>query len=353
MNSFLIVKTSSLGDVMHMMPALADARRAHPNAHIAWLVDEMYAPLVRLAPAVDEVLLVSWRRWRRHLQAAATWREMRAFVERLRARRYDAVIDTQGLVHSGSMARLAIGTRHGYDSRSIREPLAARLYDVRHRVSRALPAVVRNRQLTGLALDYSVSDQVDYGLRAAWQPPAVRGMPYALLVHATARPQKAWPASAWRGLTATLERRGFRVVLPAGSEADYERAVAIADGLPHTVTLPALSLERTIDIILGASLVVGVDTGLMHLAVALGVPTVAIFSATDPALTGPIGNGPVAIAGSRNHPATVAEVEEAVALVLDSTVVASAAKFGLDRGQDAFYGDVPHAPAARVAGRRA
>src|SRR5215471_15379821 len=150
----LFIKTSSLGDVIHHMPAIVEARRRRPDAHFAWVVEEAFAPLVRLHPAVDEVLAVASRRWRHALLRPATWREAAAFRHAVRARAYDEVIDTQGLVRSAVISLLARGRRHGYDAASVREPLASRCYDVRHRVSRGLHAIERNRILTGLALGY-------------------------------------------------------------------------------------------------------------------------------------------------------------------------------------------------------
>lgn len=349
--SILIVKTSSLGDVVHMMPALADVRRAHPQAHIAWLVDEMYAPLVRMVPAVDEVVEVSWRRWRRGLHAAGAWRELHRFGVRLRRRRYDVIVDTQGLVHSGMMARLARGVRHGYDAKSAREPLAATLYDVCHDVSRTLPAVVRNRRLAGLALGHAVPEELHYGLKPAWQLPT-RGTPYALLVHATAQPRKAWPEAAWCRLGERLAERGIRAVIPAGSEAERARSVAIAEAVPHALALPIHSLERTVDLIMGASLVVGVDTGLVHLAAALGVPTVAVFVASDPALTAPIGQGPIAVAGSKDRPAAEDEVMAAVEGLLAAPISTSPVKLGHDGAKHLVDRDGPYGAPGRVGARR-
>ena len=167
MADILFIKTSSLGDVIHHMPALVEARRRLPDARFAWVVEEAFAPLVRLHPAVDEVIPVASRRWRHALLSAATWREVRAFRRLVRSRAYDAVIDTQGLLRTAVIARLARGRRHGYDSASIREPLAARFYDVRHRVSRDLHAIDRNRILTGLALGYSPEGAIDFGLDRA------------------------------------------------------------------------------------------------------------------------------------------------------------------------------------------
>ena len=348
--SFLIVKTSSLGDVIHMMPAVADLRRAHPDSHISWLVDEMYVPLVRLTPAVDEVLPVSWRRWRRRLHAPSTWREMRSFVSALRRRRYDAIVDAQGLVHSGSMAKLAVGATHGYDASSIREPLAASLYDVRHRVSRCLPAIARNRELSSLAFGYSHPEKIEYGLDAMWRPVS-RGTPYALMLHSSAQAEKGWAPWSWRRLGTKLAERGFQIVLPAGSHVERERAMWIAQGLPSALVPPTLPLERMVDLLRGASLIVGLDTGLVHLGAALGVPTVAIFVASDPALTAPAGNGAIAIAGAKNRPADEGEVETAVDRVLQASLpFAGAGKLDLYRAKDEVNGDARHAAPAHISG---
>jgi heptosyltransferase-1 len=333
MPSLLIVKTSSLGDVIHMMPAVSDVRRARPDAHISWLVDEAYVPLAELHGGVDEVIPVAWRRWRRNLTSSATWSEMRTFSARLRRRRYDAVIDAQGLIHSGSMARLALGERHGFDSHSIREPLAASLYDVRHAVSRRLPAIERNRRLAAHALGYEFDNTVDYALGASWRY-ASGPAPYAVFVHATSRPDKTWPVASWVAVGNALGLRGLRVVLPAGSGAERARATQMAGALSGAVAPPTLPLRQTLDVILNASLVIGVDTGLLHLAAALAVPTVAIFTASDPSLTGPTGDGVTAVVGGRYTPPTVDEVLRAADAVLSRAALSSGGEDGDDRIED-------------------
>ena len=176
MSSILFIKTSSLGDVIHHMPAVIDARRWHRDAHIAWVVEEAFAPLIRLHPAVDEVIAVAQRRWRSAAFAPRTWRETAAFVAGLRKRDYDCIIDTQGLFFkSAILARLASGTRHGYDASSIRDRAASLLYDVKHRIGRDLHAIVRNRWLTGAALGYTPAADVDFGIeRQKLASPKVR-----------------------------------------------------------------------------------------------------------------------------------------------------------------------------------
>ena len=298
MATILFVKTSSLGDVIHHMPAIAEARRHRPDARFVWVVEEAFAPLVRLHPAVNETLPVASRRWRRALTQAATWREARAFVRALRAQAYDEVIDTQGLLRTAIISRLARGRRHGYDAASIREPLAARFYDVHHQVSRELHAIERNRTLTGRALGYAPQGEVDFGLdRRALADAAAA--PYAILLHATARREKQWPEERWIALGRALAARETALLLPWGDEAERQRGERIAAAVPRARVPERQPLDRVARLIAGAQLVVGVDTGLLHLAAALRVPLVGIFVGSEPGLTGPMGRGPIAIVGRK------------------------------------------------------
>lgn len=312
MPDILFIKTSSLGDVIHHMPAATDARRYFPDARIAWVVEEAFAPLVRLHPAVNEVIPVATRRWRgSRMVAPSTWSEMRGFAHRVRARSYDAVIDTQGLLKSALMARCAHGTRHGYDRNSIKERSASIFYNVRHVVSRELHAIERNRRLTALALGYSPGGALDYGLdRARLKAPSTK--PYAMFVHATAQPKKRWPEERWIETGRALHSRGLEIVLPWGSDDERTAAERIAASMPGARVPDKAPLDAMARLIAGASLVVGVDTGLLHLAAALGVPLVAIFVASEPGLTGPMGSGPIEIAGARNEPPFAAQVTTAI-----------------------------------------
>jgi len=313
MSDILFIKTSSLGDVIHQMPALTEARRRRPDARFAWVVEEAFAPLVRLHPAADEVIAVAQRRWRSAPLSSATWAEVRHFLATLRGRNYDEIVDTQGLFFkSGMIARLAHGRRHGYDADSIREPAAARCYDVRHKVGRDLHAIARNRLLTGLALGYVSDGAVDFGLdRGKLAPPAAK--PYAVLLHATARREKEWPEASWIALGRALEARGMAVVLPWGSAPERARSDRIAGALAGAQVPERQPLDRVARLIAGASLVVGVDTGLLHLAAALGVPLIAIFVGSLPALTGPMGQGPIAVIGGKGEVPPVVDVLDALA----------------------------------------
>jgi heptosyltransferase-1 len=227
MSDILFIKTSSLGDVIHQMPAVTEARRWRRHARFAWVVEEAFAPLVRLHPAVDEVIPVAARRWRSAAFAPRTWREISGFVAGLRKHDYDEIVDSQGLFFKSALiARLARGRRHGYDATSIRERAASSLYDVQHRVARGLHAIARNRILTGLALGYAPDGGVDFGLER--EKLANRGGSYGILLHATARAQKEWPEASWMALGRALDARRGSLTVPWGTPAERLRSERIA-----------------------------------------------------------------------------------------------------------------------------
>lgn len=289
---FLLVKTSSLGDVIHNLPVLTDIRRHFPEATVDWCVEEGFAAIPGLHPGLGRVIPVALRRWRRRLLQRATWREISSFGRELRRDRYDLVIDTQGLLKSALVARRAQGPLCGYSEDAAREPLAAKLYDRRYSVPVDLHAVHRNRQLAAAALGYTVDDPPDYGIAAvpadfAWLPPS----PYVVLLTATSRDDKLWPEDHWIALGRELHARGLHAVLPAGTQPERDRAARLVAEIPGAVAAPPLYLQDLAAVLAGAQSVVGVDTGLTHLAVALGRPTVALYTATDPGLTGVLGAG--------------------------------------------------------------
>ena len=314
MANILFIKTSSLGDVVHHMPAVTDARKAHPDATFSWLVEEAFAPLVRLHPAIDTVIPVASRRWRKSLYAPATIAEIRASFRNIRAQRYDEIVDTQGLLRTAILTRTARGMRHGYDASSVREPLASLFYDVRHCVERDMHAVERNRILSGLALGYAPDEAPDFGLDRARIGKDSTSR-YGLLLHATARREKQWPDADWIAFAKLFAQR-FELLLPWGTEAERARSEYIAAAVPGTRVPDRAPLDQVAKLIAGAQFVVGVDTGLLHLAAALGVPVVAIFAGSKPALTGPMGRGRLSILGDDGKPPSVDSVVEAVETII-------------------------------------
>jgi heptosyltransferase-1 len=293
----LIIKTSSLGDVIHNLPAVSDIVTRAPGAEIDWVVEEGFAEIPRLHPAVHRVIPVALRRWRRRVLSPATWRDIARFRRELKAETYDKVIDTQGLVKSAWLARMARGPSYGQDKASAREPLAASFYDQCFYVPRGRHAVERNRDLAAQALGYPLPPTPpDYGIRAPALPPTLTlpregggnllDHPYVIGLHATSRASKRWPVEHWVALGQELEGHGIALLLPWGSAGEERHAREIARSLKHATVLPRLSLRELAALMGAAQAVVGVDTGLVHLAVALGRPTVAIYTDSSPTLTG-------------------------------------------------------------------
>jgi len=308
MKRILLVRLSSLGDVLHTFPAVTDLARASPGAELDWVVEEAYVPLVRMHPAVAHAIPFALRRWRSGLFTAGAWREIGAFRHALRDRAYDAIVDVQGLVKSAWVADLARGPVHGYTRAAAREPLAARFYRFKYDISPELHSVERYRRLLAQVAGYMPPAAIDYGIAAPARPAVAPAGRYAVLLHSTARAGKLWPEASWIEVGRALESRGLVCVLPWGEDAERERAGQLARSLGRAVVPPRLSLVEAAGLIGHAAAVVGLDTGLMHLAVALRTPVVAVFCSSVPARTGPLGPGPIAVRGGPGDPPSPAAV---------------------------------------------
>lgn len=286
MNAVLVVRPSSLGDIVYALAIATDIRRARPELAIDWVSEPGFAPLIALCPYVRNVIPFGLRRWRRAPLEPATWREMRAFRRHLRSTAYAAILDLQEQVKGALIARLARGPRHGFDRDSIREPLATLGDDVHHRVPRDLHFLDRCRRLAGAALGYPVAEAPHWSLRPPASAPATPDRPYVVVLHATSRDDKLWPEAHWRAVIGATEGAGFATVLPWGSAAEEARSRRLAAGFGNAVVPPWLALPDAAALLAKARLAIGIDTGFTHLAAALGTPTIAIFSATDPARHG-------------------------------------------------------------------
>ncbi|BCM21187.1 lipopolysaccharide heptosyltransferase I [Mesorhizobium sp. J8] len=315
----LIVKTSSMGDVIHTFPAVEDAIRNRPDVSFDWCVEEPFAAIVALHPAIGTIHKAAVRRWRKRLFHGETWREMAGLRRALRACRYDLVIDAQGLLKSALVAIQAGAPIAGFDGASAREPSATLFYQRKYPVPRDLHAIERTRRLFGLALGY----QPDLSaLESDIVPPAgglagVEGG-IAFLLHGTSREDKKWPVEDWIETARRLAGRHFTPVVTWSNDAERKVAEAIVGAVPRTVLVPKSPLAEIAAILGRSALVIGADTGLTHLASAFGLPTIAIFLATEPGLTGPRGKFAstlLAPAGGKVAPAeVVAEAERLLTL---------------------------------------
>ena len=276
----LVVKMSSLGDVVHTLPGVTDAARAlGDGVRFDWVVEEAFAAIPARHPAVDRVLPIAWRRWRRDLRRHRP--ALMEFVRHLRGERYDVVLDAQGLIKSAAVTMLARGViKAGLSRSSAREGAASLAYRRRVVVPKGGHAVDRLRRLFAVALDYPApSGEPDFGLV---RPPQASGR--CVLLHGTTWESKHWPERFWIDL-ARRAGADFEVVVPWGDDVERSRAERIAAAAPARV-LPRGPLEALTEELAGASLVIGVDSGLAHLAAALGVPTLVVYGPTSSALTG-------------------------------------------------------------------
>lgn len=284
----LIIKTSSLGDVVHMLPAVTDAARQQPGLIMDWVVEEGFAEVPAWHPGVRQVIPVAIRRWRKQLFSAEARSEIRRFTNTLRTEKYDYVLDSQGLLKSAVLTRLARGERYGYDRNSIREPVASFFYQQRLPIGREQHAILRNRLLTACTLGYSIENlPLDHGIAdtAFPAPPVALPENYIVALHGTSRPDKEWPESHWQDLIRALARANLHTLLPWGNEREQQRAQRLAEH-PHAHLLPRCRLGELAAILKTARGVIGMDTGLMHIAAALNQRGIALYPATSPALTG-------------------------------------------------------------------
>jgi len=350
----LLIKTSSLGDVVHALPALSDALKALPSLQVDWVVEEAYAPVATLHSSVEAVIPVAIRRWRKSPLSGRTRQEWKGFLARLQETHYDLVLDAQGLIKSAWVGLLAHGPRAGLDWQSAREPLASLSYQRKLRVQKELPAIARNRLLMAQALGYElpldgvttegrIANPPDYGLspqrlaallnKASTEthrgttPKTTPDTPLdnfpgtapIFCFHGSARPEKCWPEANWIALGKLLTEQGLPLCLPSGNAQEHARASRIAEAIGEAVEAPEpMPLQRLIPRLARARAVVGVDTGLLHLSAALGRPGVGLFMSTDPKKFGALAgaNGPAFVNLNQKASGRVSAVNEAMGEVL-------------------------------------
>ena len=294
----LVVKTSSMGDVLHTLPALTDAANNISDITFDWVVEENFAQIPSWHYAVNNVIPVAIRRWRKSWFSKNTRQERHAFIQTLRQQEYDCIIDAQGLIKSAFLiTRKARGIKHGLDRQSIKEPIASWFYDVKHAIPKQMHAIERVRMLFAQSLQYPLPDSMgDYAIaRHFLSSLPSDNQQYLVFLHATTRDEKHWTEEAWRKLIKLTEATGLKIKLPWGAEHEQQRAIRLAQGFNHVEVLPKLSLSDVATIIAGAKAVVSVDTGLSHLTAALDRPNITLFGETDPKLIGGYGKNQFSI----------------------------------------------------------
>lgn len=314
----LIVRTSSLGDLVHMLPAISDIARHVPGASIDWIVEEGFAEVPSWHRAVREVIPIAHRRWRKSWWAPQTRAERAELRRNLDARRYDIVLDMQALMKSVWLVRQTHGERHGLDRRSAREPLASFFYDVRHSVEFWQPAVVRQRKLAASVFGYEYEGEPDFGLDRFTAHAQIE--PSAVIMPSASRDDKLWPTESWHKVFDRLQQRGLHLRLLAGNEREADRARQLVAGRDGAEVLPRMSLESVARVLASARIMVGLDSGLTHLSAGLGRPTIGIYKASTPVRTPLQGASYTASLGERGSEPSAETVLSAIeqALAFDS-----------------------------------
>lgn len=309
---------------MHNMPMVADILRHYPDANIDWVVEEGYTSLVRLNPGVRNVIPFALRRWRKSLLSKQTRIEMRAFYAALRNESYDVVFDTQGLLKTGvvmGMARLADGGKRvglaNATEGSGYEAISRIFHTMSVPVGRHTHAVLRGRLVAAAAFDYTINEAADFKLQAPTaQPSWIPAQPYAVFFHGTARAAKQWAPAHWVQLAKSISARGMPVLLPWGSEDERQAAQQLAAQMPNAQVLPKLPLMEAVTLAQRAALVVGVDTGLTHIAAAFNRPTIELYCDSPRWKTQGDWCDNIINLGDLGQPPSIAEVEAGVATLL-------------------------------------
>ncbi len=290
----LVVKLSSLGDVVHTLPAAMDIQANFPNAQIDWVVEPSFAPIVKACSAVHRVIACDLRYWRKNIWAPETRIQWRAFLTELQQQRYDAIIDLQGLTKSALVTWLARTSAKGKryamanatDGSAYERPTRWAA-DVAIDLEQHTHAMTRGRVVCASALKYEVPSILGYGLNI--EQSIHNGKKTVVFVHGTSRADKEWPLANWHELGLRLSNAGYQIVLPHGNEEERLRSVAMAEMIPKAIVWPRMTIDKLMQAMSSTAGVIGVDSGLSHIAVALNLPHVQIYNFATAWRTGPVG----------------------------------------------------------------
>ena len=290
----LVVKLSSLGDVVHTLPAAMDIQANFPNAQIDWVVEPSFAPIVKACAAVHRVIACDLRHWRKNIWSQATRLAWRAFLAELHQERYDAIIDLQGLTKSALVSWLARTSHKGKryamanatDGSAYERPTRW-VADMAIDLEQHIHALTRGRVVCASALKYEVPPTLRYGLNAGQS--IHNDKKTVVFVHGTSRADKEWPLANWHELGLRLSNAGYQIVLPHGNEEERLRSVAMVEMIPNALVWPRMSIDNLMQAMAPTAGVIGVDSGLSHIAVALNLPHVQIYNFDTAWRTGPIG----------------------------------------------------------------
>ena len=286
----LLVKLSSMGDLIHALPAISDAVKVNPELTFDWVIDEAFFEVASWHPAVRHIIKSAHRRWRKTIGKTFRNKELSKFLNELRTTQYDLVIDGQNNMKSGLVTRFAKGPRWGLDRKSAREPLASLAYQHTVHVPKNEHAITRMRQLFSLVFDYPLpTTPPEFGIdETRLREPRILNIPddYLFFVHNASWTSKLWPEPYWRELIEIAHQHNIHVLMPSGNQVEYERSKRLCEGVDTAIPLPKMALSEVAYLLKRARAAICVDTGLSHLAAALNTSSINIYGSTDPGLIG-------------------------------------------------------------------
>ncbi len=346
----LLVKLSSLGDVLHNLPIVWDLRKQYPFAQIDWVVEEGYVSILEPLKTnqdfkgIDRVIPLAFRRWKKSLKNGEFIRSIQEFItfkKELQQTQYDLIIETQGLIKSAFVTYLAnkspnariIGLANQTEYSGY-EPLARKFYTESIQVPFRCHAVDRSRWLAATAYDQAPPDRaqvppqfyLSYYLRQLTDLSNLSTLPnlskdklgfdmtqpYVLCFHSTARKAKRWANDHWVTIGKDLASRGIQVVLPWGNQDEKAISAQLAKQIPNAIVPGGFSIETAFYLVANATLTIGVDTGLTHLAAIFNRPTIEIYCDSPRWKTEAYWSEKIINLGDTQAPPTVTEVLEAI-----------------------------------------
>ncbi|WP_367670472.1 lipopolysaccharide heptosyltransferase RfaC [Sodalis-like secondary symbiont of Drepanosiphum platanoidis] len=286
----LIVKISSMGDVIHTLPALTDAQYYFPNIKFDWVIEENLSIIPSWHTSVKKIIPIAIRRWRYNWFKKSIKKERYEFKKKLRKKKYDLIIDAQGLIKSSYMVtRIAYGFKHGLDYKSAKEPIASFFYNKKHYINKKQHAITRIRKLFSLSIGYTISNKIkQYIIKHKFNKINTKNY-YFIFIHGTTNINKEWPELYWRILIKMICNLGFYIKIPWGTNLEKKRSLRLAKNFKKVIVLPYMNLTQISEQLLGATAIVSVDTGLSSLSAILSVPNITLYGPTDPNLVGRYG----------------------------------------------------------------
>lgn len=302
----LIVRSSSLGDIVHLLPAISDIQKHVKDFTMDWVVEEAFSEIPLWHPAVNDIIEIAHRRWRKDWFGSRSRSERKKFINKLQSTKYDYILDMQSLLKSAWVVWLAKGTKHGLNWKSAKESPASLFYNIKHNVEYWQTAVTRQRILASKVFGYEFEGEPDFGLQAFTNDVQVQN--FAAIMPSASTDEKLWDESAWHAVFSRLREYGIPIRVFSGSVRETERARELVKDLPDAEVLPRMNLTEVANTLASCKVMVGLDSGLTHLSAALGRPTIGIYTCTSPIRTPVVGSGYTASLGDVGVPPSQAMV---------------------------------------------